>query len=97
MPLLSQIEIRAMQVQQEALRSARESVMEVLEVRFQEVPEAIADTINSIEDVVFLKQSHWQAIVMVPSFLAIELLNVAISSGGINIFVDLCLLTAIIN
>ncbi|MBO1351070.1 MAG: hypothetical protein EBE86_028565 [Hormoscilla sp. GUM202] len=64
MPLLSQIEIRAMQVQQEVLRSARESVVEVLEVRFQEVPEAIADTINSIEDVAFLKQSHWQAIVI---------------------------------
>ncbi|MBC6455970.1 MAG: hypothetical protein GDA43_24600 [Hormoscilla sp. SP5CHS1] len=64
MPLLSQIEIRAMQVQQEALRSARESVVEVLEVRFQEVPEEIADTINSIEYVAFLKQSHWQAIVI---------------------------------
>jgi len=42
MPLLSQIETRAMRrgVQQEALRSGRESVLAALEVRFGEVPEA---------------------------------------------------------
>lgn len=66
MPILSQIETRAMQrgTQQEALRSARESLLEVLEVRFQEVPEAIAETVNSIDDVAFLKQLHRQAIVI---------------------------------
>jgi len=74
MPLLSQIETRAMRrgtelgvqqgAQQEALRSARESLVEVLEVRFQKVPEAIADTINSIDEVAFLKQVFRQAIVI---------------------------------
>ena len=62
MPLLSQIETRA--TQQEAIRSARESVVEVLEVRFEEVPGAIADTINSIDDVALLKQLRRQAIVI---------------------------------
>jgi hypothetical protein len=62
MPLLSQIETRAMRrgIQQDA----RESAIAVLEVRFGEVPEAIADTINSIDDVAFLKQLHRQAIVI---------------------------------
>lgn len=77
MPLLSQIETRAMQrgtelgVQQEALRSGRKSVLRVLEVRFQEVPEAIADTINSIEDVDFLDRLHIQAVV-IPSLSEFE-------------------------
>lgn len=62
MPILSQIETRAMR--REALRSARESLLEVLEVRFQEVPGAIAETVNSIDDVAFLKQLHRQAIVI---------------------------------
>jgi len=81
MPLLSQIETRAMQrgtelgvqqgVQQEALRSGRKSVLRVLEVRFQEVPEAIADTINSIEDVDFLDRLLTQAVV-IPSLEEFE-------------------------
>ncbi len=75
MPLLSQIETRAMRrgtelgiqqgVQQGVLRSGRKSVLRVLEVRFQEVPEAIADTINSIGDVDFLDRLHIQAVVIV--------------------------------
>lgn len=81
MPLLSQIETRAMRrgtelgvqqgVQQEALRSGRKSVLRVLEVRFIEVPEAIADTINDIEDVDFLDRLHIQAVV-IPSLEEFE-------------------------
>ena len=77
MPLLSQIETRAMRrgtelgVQQEALRSGRKSVLRVLEVRFIEVPEAIADTINSIDDVDFLERLLTQAVV-IPSLEEFE-------------------------
>ncbi len=69
MPLLSQIETRAMG--REALRSGRESALTALEVRFGEVPGAIADTINSIDDVAFLKQLLRQAIV-IPSLEEFE-------------------------
>ena len=62
MPIYSQIETRAMR--REALRGARESLLEVLKVRFQHVPQAIAETVNSIYDVAFLKQLHRQAIVI---------------------------------
>ena len=66
MLILSQIETRAMRrgIEQEALRSAQESLLAVLEVRFPGVPQAIADIINSINDVTFLKQLLRQAIVI---------------------------------
>ncbi|NET58128.1 MAG: hypothetical protein F6K47_18825 [Symploca sp. SIO2E6] len=60
MPLLSHMEIRGMQ--RGIVQTARESVLEVLEVRFEVVPPEVIDTINQIEDVSVLKQLHRQAI-----------------------------------
>ena len=72
MPILSNIELRAMEagrqegiqagIQEGTLRSARESVLEVLEVRFNEVPPALRTLINQIEDISRLKQLHISAI-----------------------------------
>lgn len=78
MPILSQIETRAMRRgnQLGILEKARESVLRVLEVRFQEVPEAIADTINSIDDVAFLDELLSQA-VMTPSLEEFEKLLIS--------------------
>nr|WP_263012897.1 transposase [Ancylothrix sp. D3o] len=58
MPILSNIELRAMEAgrQEGTLRTARESVLEVLEVRFNEVPPALRTLINQIEDISRLKQ-----------------------------------------
>ncbi|NET62502.1 MAG: hypothetical protein F6K47_42325 [Symploca sp. SIO2E6] len=64
MPLLSHMEIRGMQrgIEKGTVQNARESVLEVLEVRFEVVPPEVIDTINQIEDVSVLKQLHRQAI-----------------------------------
>lgn len=56
MPLLSWIEIRAME------RVARESVIEVLEVRFNDIPIELREKLNTISDVAVLKQLHRKAI-----------------------------------
>ncbi|MEC4806417.1 MAG: transposase [Jaaginema sp. PMC 1079.18] len=45
-----------------ALLNSRESVLEVLQVRFEEVPEAIAEAVNQIEDLEVLKGLLRQAI-----------------------------------
>lgn len=45
-----------------ALLKAREDVLEVLEVRFEAVPETIAEAVNQIEDGAVLKGLHRQAI-----------------------------------
>jgi len=60
MPVLSHMEIRGMQ--RGIVQNARESVLEVLTVRFEVVPPEVIDTINQIEDVSVLKQLHRQAI-----------------------------------
>jgi hypothetical protein len=64
MPLLSRMELRAMQagIEQGALQNARESVLEVLEIRFEVVPPELIEAINQIEDTSVLKQLHRQAI-----------------------------------
>ena len=54
MPVLSHMEIRGMQ--RGIVQTARESVLEVLTVRFEVVPSEVIDTINQIEDVSVLKQ-----------------------------------------
>ncbi len=56
MPVLSHMELRAI------LQTARESVLDVLEVRFATVPTELIETINQIEDASVLKQLHRQAI-----------------------------------
>ncbi|NER07683.1 MAG: hypothetical protein F6K17_36530, partial [Okeania sp. SIO3C4] len=55
---------------------ARELLLRVLEVRFQKVPEAIADTINSIDDVAFLDELLSQAVV-IPSLEEFEQLLIS--------------------
>ncbi|MEW6494254.1 MAG: hypothetical protein AB1589_17340 [Cyanobacteriota bacterium] len=60
MPLLSWIEIEAMQ--EGILQTARENVLEVLEVRFEVVPSEVIEAVNRIEDTSLLKQLLRQAI-----------------------------------
>ena len=64
MPLLSHMEIRAEKrgMEQGSLLTARESVLELLEIRFEAVPEELVDAINQIEDKAQLKDLHRQAI-----------------------------------
>jgi hypothetical protein len=70
MPLLSRMELRAMQAgieqgrQQGTLQTARESVVEVLEIRFEVVPPELIEAINEIDDTSFLKELHRQAIAL---------------------------------
>jgi len=66
MPLLSRMELRAMQagIEQGALQNARESVVEVLEIRFEVVPPELIEAINEIDDTSFLKELHRQAIAL---------------------------------
>lgn len=66
MPLLSRMELRAMQegIVQGALQNARESVVEVLEIRFEVVPPELIEAINEIDDTSFLKELHRQAIAL---------------------------------
>lgn len=62
MPFLSQIELMAKQegIQQ----NAREAVLEVLELRFEELSEELIAAVNGIEDTFLLKQLHRQAITL---------------------------------
>ena len=43
-------------IEQESFRSKRESIIEVLETRFSEVPLELSAVLNEIEDLEFLKQ-----------------------------------------
>ncbi|NER97740.1 MAG: DUF494 family protein [Symploca sp. SIO1B1] len=56
MPLLSNMEIRGIR------QSTRESLLEVLTVRFEVVPPEVMEAINQIKDISVLKQLHRQAI-----------------------------------
>ena len=56
MPLLSRMELRAQK------QTARESVLEVLELRFKPMPTEIAEAIDVIEDMAVLKHLHRQAV-----------------------------------
>ncbi|MGC9505576.1 transposase [Baaleninema sp.] len=64
MPILSNIELRAIEKGREAgiLENARSSVLEVLTVRFDRVPSELSDRINQITDVATLQNLHRQAI-----------------------------------
>ncbi|NET61940.1 MAG: hypothetical protein F6K47_39235 [Symploca sp. SIO2E6] len=68
MPLLSNMEIRAMQrgieqgIERGTVQTARESVLEVLTMRFEIVLPELIEAINQIEDSSVLKQLHRQAI-----------------------------------
>jgi predicted transposase YdaD len=64
MPVLSRMELRGLEKgeQRGRLLGARESVIEVLKIRFEDVPQTIKEAVNQIEDVARLKQLHKQAI-----------------------------------
>jgi predicted transposase YdaD len=68
MPVLSRIEVRAMQRGEQRgreegkLLNAREWVIKVLETRFENVPEEIKEAINQVEDISELEQLLKQAI-----------------------------------
>jgi len=68
MPLLSHMELRAIErgmeqgIEQGSRTNARESVIEVLEVRFSEVPPELVAILNNISDLAVLKQLHREAI-----------------------------------
>lgn len=92
MPLLSRMELRAMQkgveqglqqgLQQGILQNAREAVLAVLEMRFAEVSPELIEVINGIEDVAMLKPLLKQAIA-IPSIEDFqEVLEQALISEG---------------
>jgi len=60
MPVLSRMELRGMQAG--ILQNARESVLEVLDVRFEVVPTEVIEAVKQIEDPSVLKRLHRQAI-----------------------------------
>lgn len=72
MPFMSQIEEMAKEEgieqgreegrQQGTLQARREDVLEILQVRFAEVPAEVVDCVNQIEDIDLLKQLFRQAI-----------------------------------
>ena len=64
MPYVTSIErfARARGQEEGELSKARESVLEVLQVRFEAVPETIANAVNQIEDGAVLKSLLRQAI-----------------------------------
>jgi hypothetical protein len=67
MPFLSRIELDAKQEGieeglQQSRQTLQETVMEVLEMRFVEVPPELREVVNGIEDVSVLKQLLKQAI-----------------------------------
>ena len=64
MPVLSRMELRGLEkgLEKGKLLNARESVIEVLETRFGEIPQPVKGGINQLEDVPQLKQLMKQAI-----------------------------------
>lgn len=51
-------------IEQGILQKAREAVIEVLEIRFEFVPEALVEAINTLDDVGILKTLHKQAVIV---------------------------------
>ncbi len=78
MPLLSRIELEAKQegieegLQQGILQTAREAVLDVLEIRFEVVPSELIEVVNRIEDTPLLKRLHREAIA-IPSIEEFQL------------------------
>jgi hypothetical protein len=60
MPYITSIERRGME--RGSLRTAKENLLEVLQVRFEEVPTEYNQRLQNIDDVDFLKQLLRQAI-----------------------------------
>ena len=68
MPYVTSIERLGIQqgiqqgIQRGTLANAREDVIEILEVRFERVPDAVAKTIGGIDDLSTLKTLHKKAV-----------------------------------
>ncbi len=62
MPYITSIERSG--IEKGELKNARESVIEVLETRFENVPETLTNTLNQINDIQRLKQLHKRAILI---------------------------------
>ena len=56
------ISIERSGIEKGKLENQRESVIEVLEAKFNTIPPELKDTINNLEDISFLKQLHRDAI-----------------------------------
>ncbi len=65
-PLLSHMELRAQKagIEVGSLQTARESVLDNLDVRFGAVPAELADAVAKIEDLEWLKQLHRRSVVV---------------------------------
>ena len=85
MPVLSHMEHRAMQegIEQGTLQTIRESVLEVLTIRFKVIPLELIEAINQIQDSLVLKQLLRQAIAIssIAHFQQLLSPNEAESSG----------------
>jgi hypothetical protein len=66
-------------IEQGILQNARDSVIEVLETRFGEVPSSIVEVVNQIEESAVLKTLHKRAIA-IPSVAEFEQLLQTIAS-----------------
>ena len=77
MPVLSRMELRGLEKaeQRGTLLTARAWVIEVLETRFEEVPQTIKEAVNQIEEVARLKQLLKQAITVTSSIEFEQLLG----------------------
>ncbi len=66
MPYITSIERHGIEkgIEQGMLNKARESVVEVLEVKFNSIPDDLKQTINNLDNLEVLKQLHRQAIVI---------------------------------
>lgn len=82
MTFFSRIELRAMQ--RGMLQTARENVLEVLEVRFEVMPPEVIEVVNQIEDTSILKQLFRQAIA-IPSIEEFQQLLAQAPATGENL------------
>ncbi len=60
MPYITSIE--RLGIERGSLQTQRQSIIEVLEIRFAEVPSELTAVLNGIEDLELLKQLHKRAV-----------------------------------
>jgi hypothetical protein len=63
-PMEELIQEEAMErgLQQGTLQTQRENILDLLQVRFGELPESVVEAVNRLEDITILKQLHRQTI-----------------------------------
>ncbi|MCT7964542.1 transposase, partial [Laspinema sp. D1] len=64
MPFISPMEelIQEEAMEQGILKNQRENILDLLQVRFGEVPQSVVEAVNRLEDITILKQLHRQTI-----------------------------------